>query len=51
MPAFLLVPVGIWIGKFVIAKSIIGLAGLAGAKGTGVYIGAKWGASAISWIM
>lgn len=51
MPLFLLVPVGIWIGKFVIAKSIIGLAGVAGAKGTGVYIGAKLAAHGISWIM
>ena len=46
-----LVPVGIWIGKFVIAKSIIGLAGLAGAKGTVVYLGGKAGASAISWLL
>ena len=48
----ILVPVGIWIGKVVIAKSLVGLATVAGVKtGIGVTIGSKAAASGIAWLL
>lgn len=48
----LLVPVGIWVGKVVIAKSIVGLATVAGVKtGIGLTIGSKAAASGIAAIL
>tara|TARA_B000000557_G_C20619672_1_gene377477 strand:+ start:423 stop:578 length:156 start_codon:yes stop_codon:yes gene_type:complete len=51
MVAFL-VPVGILIGKAVIAKSLVGLAGVAGVKvGVAGHLGAHGLAKLITWIV
>lgn len=50
----ILVPVGIWIGKAVIAKLIVGLktATVAGVKtGIGLTVGSKAAASGIAWLL
>ena len=48
----ILVPVGIWVGRALIAKSLVGLAGATGIKtGIATSIGAKAIAHLIAWII